>query len=57
MRKHCPEKSEAQCREMIRQWVKAEIAFTDKYENPERREEEKGLFVDPGKRPRYARGA
>jgi AAA domain len=57
VREHCPEKSEAQCREMIRQWVKAKVLFTDKYTSPERREAEKGLFVDSGKRPRHTKGA
>ena len=31
---------------MIKQWIKAEVLFRDKYPNPLRREEEKGLFVD-----------
>ena len=33
-------------REMIKQWIKAEVLFRDKYPNPLRREEENGLFVD-----------
>jgi hypothetical protein len=53
-RQHCPSKPEAQCRDMIKQWVKAEELFTDEYVNPTRRETEKGLFVDSGKRPRYS---
>ena len=53
MQKHCPDKPEVQCREMIKQWVKAEVLFRDKYPNPLRREEEKGLFVDADKRPPY----
>lgn len=53
VQKRCPDKPEAQCREMIKQWVKAEVLFRDKYPNPLRREEENGLFVDPDKRPAY----
>ena len=53
VQKHCPDKPEVQCREMIKQWVKAEVLFRDKYPNPLRREEEKGLFVDADKRPPY----
>jgi hypothetical protein len=53
VRSHCPERREAQCREIIRQWIKAGVLFADKYLNPVHRKEEKGLFVDPGKRPRY----
>ena len=53
VQKHCPNKPEAQCREMIKQWIKAEVLFRDKYPNPLRREEENGLFVDADKRPAY----
>jgi hypothetical protein len=53
VQKHCPDKPEAQCREMIKQWIKAEVLFRDKYPNPLRREEENGLFVDADKRPAY----
>jgi hypothetical protein len=53
VQKHCPDKPEAQCREMIKQWIKAEVLFRDRYSNPLRREEEKGLFVDADKRPAY----
>jgi hypothetical protein len=44
---------EAQCRNMIQQWIKNGVLFRDTYTNPLRREEEKGLFVDANKRPRY----
>jgi hypothetical protein len=53
VRKHCAGKAEAQCRDLIKQWVKAEVLFTDTYMNPVRHEEEKGLFVAADKRPQY----
>lgn len=53
VQKHCPDKPEARCHEMIKQWIKAEVLFRDKYPNPLRREEENGLFVDADKRPAY----
>ena len=53
VQKHCPDKPEVQCREMIKQWIKAEVLLRDKYFNPLRREQENGLFVDADKRPAY----
>jgi hypothetical protein len=47
---HCPEKHEAQCKEAIRQWMKTGVLRSETYTNPVRRNEEQGLFVDPGKR-------
>jgi DNA polymerase len=53
VQKHCPGKAEAQCREMIRQWIKAGALFEKDYDDPVARKERKGLFLDPGKRPHY----
>jgi hypothetical protein len=53
VQRHCPDKPEAQCREMIKQWIKAEVLFVDEYFNPIRREKEPGLYVDANKRPVY----
>jgi hypothetical protein len=53
VQKHCPGKPEAQCREIIRQWLKAGVLAETDYDDPVARKERKGLFVDPGKRPHY----
>jgi hypothetical protein len=53
VQKFCPNKPQAQCREMIKQWLKAGVLFRAKYHNPIRREDENGLFVDRNKRPQY----
>jgi hypothetical protein len=48
--RHCPAKPKAQCREMIRQWMKKGVLFSDAYDNPVRGREERGLFVNDNKR-------
>jgi hypothetical protein len=53
VQKHCPGKPEAQCREMIRQWLKAGALVEKGYDDPVARKERKGLFLDPEKRPHY----
>jgi hypothetical protein len=53
VQKHCPGKGEAQCREMIRQWVKAGVLVEKDYDDPTARKPRKGLFVDSDKRPHY----
>jgi hypothetical protein len=53
VQKYCPSKNEAQCREMIREWIKAGVLFEAKYHDPVSRKEEWGLFVNPSKRPQY----
>jgi hypothetical protein len=53
VQKYCPTKTEAQCREMIREWIKAGVLFEAKYHDPVSRKEEWGLFVDHNKRPQY----
>ena len=52
IRKYAPTKNEAQCREIIRVWVKNGVVFIDEYRDEERRREAKGLRSDPAKRPR-----
>jgi hypothetical protein len=54
VQKHCPGKPEAQCREMIRQWLKAGVLVEKGYDDPTARKPRKGLFLDPGKRPHYS---
>jgi hypothetical protein len=48
----CPGKLEGQCREIIRSWVKNSVLFSELYDDPVRREQVKGLWLDASKRPR-----
>jgi hypothetical protein len=50
---HCPDKPESACQEMIKAWLKAGVLFRDDYDDPIRRDKQKGLFVDHKKRPKY----
>ena len=49
--KHAPDKTEAQAREIIMTWVKTGVFEKRDYDDPERREGVKGLFLNPKKRP------
>jgi hypothetical protein len=53
VQKYCPTKSEAQCREIIREWIKEGVLYEAKYYDPVSRKEEWGLYVNPDKRPKY----
>jgi hypothetical protein len=53
VQKHCPAKAEAQCREMIKEWIKAGVLFEAKYHDPFSRKQEWGLYVDHNNRPQY----
>jgi AAA domain-containing protein len=44
-------KTEKQCRDVIKTWVKNGVLVSKAYTNPVSRREEKGLFLDPSKRP------
>jgi hypothetical protein len=49
--RHCPSKTEGQCREIIRTWLKTELLYKKEYDNPIQRKTRQGLYVDPTKRP------
>jgi hypothetical protein len=51
VQKHCPDRTEFQCREIIRTWVKNGVLFDDDYDDPVKRKTRKGLRLDPTKRP------
>ena len=51
VQRHCPDRTEPQCREIIRTWVKNGVLFHEDYEDAEVRKTRKGLRVDNGKRP------
>ena len=50
--KHAPDKNKTQGREIIKAWIKSGVLKSDDYEDPERREKVKGLFVNAEKRPK-----
>jgi hypothetical protein len=51
VQKHCPDKTEAQCREIISTWVKNGVLLIEEYDDPGRREKVKGLRVNDARRP------
>jgi hypothetical protein len=51
VQRHCPGKTEQQCRDIINTWVKNRLLYTADYADPIARRQLKGLRVDNGKRP------
>jgi AAA domain len=51
VQKHCPNKPEAQCRDIIRTWVKNGVLFEESYDDPVVRKPRAGLRVNATKRP------
>jgi hypothetical protein len=51
VQRHCPDRTEPQCREIIKTWVKNGVLVSDDYDDPETRKAVKGLFVCDAKRP------
>lgn len=51
VRKHCPNKTEPQCREIVKTWVNNGVLCAEEYSNPKDRRQAKGLRLDPAKRP------
>ena len=51
LQKHCPGRTEAQCREIIRAWVKNGVLYHGEYDDPIDRKKRKGLKLDSAKRP------
>jgi hypothetical protein len=51
VQRHCPNKTEPQCREIIRTWVKNGVLYKDDYDDPITRESAWGLRLDASKRP------
>jgi hypothetical protein len=45
VKRHCPDKPEAQCQEMIKQWVKRKVLAKRGYHNKVRGEKEQGLVL------------
>jgi hypothetical protein len=57
VQQHCPGKTEAACREIIRNWLKSGVLVSKDYDDPERREPAKGLFVNKEARNRAREAA
>ena len=51
VQKHCPTKTKAQCREIIRTWLKNGVLREIDYDDPVYRRLQKGLEVDGQKHP------
>jgi len=51
IQRHCPDRNEAHCREIVKTWLKNGVLFRDDYYDPVERKDRKGLRVDPSKRP------
>jgi hypothetical protein len=51
VQRHCPDRTEPQCREIVRTWVKSGVLINEDYDDPIERKPRKGLRVCAGKRP------
>jgi hypothetical protein len=50
VQRHCPDRSEGQCREIIRKWIRTGVLVSEDYDDPADRKTRKGLRVNHGKR-------
>jgi hypothetical protein len=51
IQRHAPERTEPQCREIIRTWIKNKVLIEEEYDDPIERKPRKGLSVCDAKRP------
>ena len=51
VQRHCPTRTEAQCRQIVNTWVETGVLFNEDYDDPVDRKPRKGLRVRHGKRP------
>jgi AAA domain len=51
VQRHLPSKTEGQCREMVRTWIKNGVLYLEDYPDPITRNARKGLRLDTSKRP------
>jgi len=49
--KHCPNRSESQCREIVRTWIRNGVLYEAEYDDPIKRKTRKGYRLDTTKRP------
>jgi hypothetical protein len=51
VQRHCPHKTEAQCREIVRVWFRNGVLYDEEYDDPVYRKPRDGLCVNHAKRP------
>lgn len=51
VQRHCPDRTEPQCRQIVNTWVENGVLFNEEYDDPVDRKSRKGLRVCNGKRP------
>jgi hypothetical protein len=51
IQRHCPSKTQQQCRDVIKTWVKSGLLYVADYDDPKTRKPRNGLCVDSSKRP------
>ncbi|MEK9281187.1 helicase RepA family protein [Bradyrhizobium sp. ISRA442] len=51
VQRHCPDRTEPQCRQIVNTWVENGVLFNEEYDDPIDRKSRKGLRVCHGKRP------
>lgn len=51
VQRHCPDRTESQCRQIVNTWVLNGVLFNEDYDDPVDRKSRKGLRVAQGKRP------
>jgi hypothetical protein len=51
VQKHCPNRTEGQCREIIRTWIQNGVLYQEEYDDPIDRKKRKGLRLDTSKMP------
>jgi hypothetical protein len=51
VQRHCPDRTEPQCREIVKTWVRSGVLFNKSYDDPVDRKTRQGLYVDAAKRP------
>ncbi len=51
VQKHCADRTEGQCREIIKTWLRNDVLYEDKYDDPVDRKPRKGYRLNASKRP------
>jgi hypothetical protein len=51
LHKHCPDRTEGQCREIIKTWIGNGVLYHEQYDDPIERKKRSGLRLDTTKRP------
>lgn len=51
VQRHAPDKTETQCRDVVKTWLATGLLVVENYDSPKERKTVEGLRVDPSKRP------